>query len=347
MPYESGAQESDFANLPRTEIMQGGRALLTDFIESDGAVLVDDFISQILERDSSVIVKTVLVRDYSEIAGKNHDFYNAKSGQITITVFKIAPEMTNPPKILKDDIARVNSEIIWTYLHESRHLKNAKISLAGLNSRQIMDFMFFDEISARCAELLFCRDIYLKTKSVKIAFASKKYEISGLSPAGSKITETVYVSETYQKYADYLSKGKIQNKITKDEAIKMMQFALVGFTDRDNVPLYSQTMPLLIAHRMQSAYRDYLLFVAEKSAKMNSFESAMRAAFDFDGVNFYDLAGAREFEKIIPGFSKIKDNKKFKTRFANFAKDFPDMIDGQYSAINRTDSIYQLLQRQQ
>ncbi|MDR1360873.1 MAG: hypothetical protein LBJ18_01005 [Rickettsiales bacterium] len=257
-----------------------------------------------------VRIDTIPISNESELA-QNQGGYNHSKKSIFIKFFTPAPD-ARPG--LSGAIDKLNQRIPGIKIHESKHFADYQISLQGLTSAQISDFVFYDEIAARASELLWRRKIYLETGSLQQAFAG---EIIGSEK--KRISESehsvalIYSSRFYGAYADWLDNNEIGAEISRAELQLILDESARDLSDGESqINIYSQTLPnntkqklTDTAAEMQAALR------GRNAAAPIGWNRVMEQVFQFDNINALDIMGAEYFENLRSYFEPTRRNEIF------------------------------------
>lgn len=291
-----------------------------------------------------VSVDTLTVSDEKDVIGKNWAFYDIKSNNISTKHFKIEKSLEtaalnsspNSPisdkyNSLKAGIDRINSELLGNIAHEVRHKQNAEINTFGLNFQEIIDFAFWDEVSARIAELLLRRQAYTQTGSIQEAFTGVIFERKTQHPLTGEISDDhSYKNKMFQIYSNYLKTRKIKSEISIDEAKKLLECACVGLTeDKQDSELYAKTIPAISEYRLFFNHQTYLLHFNGTPAlnEPTDWNQIMTQLFEFDGLNIWQMCGASEFNRQAKRFNRITKEEIYVTKMTKLGVSYQNSID--------------------
>lgn len=285
-----------------------------------------EYLEKVIKADSVSVVDTVYVKSIEEGLKLRYAYFNPSTGQINVNLLGIEPEFERQAKsaspgsqiseLYKDLLAGVkntSSELPAMWTHEKRHEINSGINLFGLDFEQLVEFPFWDEVSARIDELLLRRQVYLKTKNIDKAFVGVKFEDS-------------YKSDMFRNYARYLSGRKIVEEVTIKEAEKLLEFAIKDLIcDKQ---LYSQTMPAVLQYKLFKTHQNYLKHFndIDTQKEKTNWDAVMTQMFAFDNCNIWQLCGAQIFNKQKKKFKKISKEKSFANGIANLAGTYQESI---------------------
>ena len=265
----------------------------------------------------NISIDTVQVDKAEDIIGKNVAFYNHVSKQIVIKHFETST--TNKSSTFQAGIELINLEQLAYITHELRHRHNAEINLFGLDYQQTLDFGFWDEVSARIAELLLRRQAYLETGDLGDAFSGVVFNIANSE-------DIAYKSNMFKKYIRYLSNRKIKENITVAEVKFLLKIASTGLVEsKSDIELYAKTIPILSEHRLHDQIQSHYRPASE--IKVATWNSVMSQLFDFDGVNFWQLCGVKIFQKHQKNFQKITRNQNYTDRMMLMDAAYKETLD--------------------
>lgn len=270
-----------------------------------------EYLNKVIKADSTVVIDTVYIKSLKEGLAFRHSLYNPRTNSIHISLLEIEPSLSQTAKeynTLQNGVRNIANELPAIWIHESKHKKNAQINLMGLNFEQLTELMFWDEVSARIAELLLRRDVYLKSEDLEQAFIGVKY--------GDE-----YKSKIYKSYAYYLSHKNLTSDITKHEAKKLLELAVLGFTE--DKELYAKTIPGALHHRVFKTGQECMLALnSDDAVILTDWDVVMTQMFEFDNCNIWKLCGSEVFEKQKKKFQKIIKRKSFQYGIEKFCKDY-------------------------
>ncbi|MDR0726589.1 MAG: hypothetical protein LBF37_00835 [Rickettsiales bacterium] len=300
-------------------------------------------------------IDTIFITKPEDIVGKNLAFYDLLSKQISASYLKIdstfeeqairaasTSPISHKYKILKSGAELTNAEILGYLIHELRHRRNAEINMFGLDFDQLVEFAFWDEVSARVAELLLRRQAYLQTGSHQEAFTGVMFDTIEKDVFTGIAEESIgYKNRMFKLYGNYLDDHNIDSIPSQKEAKKILEYAVSGLIDnRNDQKLYVQTIPSLSQYRLFKTPQSYLLHYngAPNDSPVTSWDIVMSQLFDFDDINIWDLCGASHFEKQTKKFQKIKAQEDYAQSITKLGASYQESID-KFSALLRTTQI--------
>ncbi|MDR2413011.1 MAG: hypothetical protein LBD50_02240 [Rickettsiales bacterium] len=273
------------------------------------------FLKTILANTSNLRIDTVYVADEFDI-DTQQAFTNAKTNEIIIKYFypgisrheyeKKYPPLTGNTQMgpnirqkmaaadelvsfdqLLREIELMNNNIPTAIVHELQHRKNRVFYSDGFDFRQTALFDIFDEVSARVAELLFCRDLFLENRNMAEAFLGPQ------SRKESKVFTDDW-SAGAKSYAKWLRENPQISKIpSKNEISRIIRTAALDILAHD-WKNYVQPMSMLLTYQIRKKSNK----IPQKvdSAK---FSGILSSLCSFCDVNFLDECGADTAKEIM------------------------------------------------
>ncbi|MDR1360734.1 MAG: hypothetical protein LBJ18_00260 [Rickettsiales bacterium] len=221
---------------------------------------------------------------------------------------------------LNEAVGEYNNGAIGLFIHELKHFGNKRnISLCGKTVRQICQFPIHDELSAPMAEMLFRRDIFIKTGDIKQA-------MRGVSESGFR---TIKRMSCFHEYFQYLKKHKEElAEIPSGEEIDVIiKLAIENFMS--DINQYSVNIPKITQFKIVSVYRQYLnLDTPPDNEPMRCFDKDLyEVYYNFGNFCILDIAPPEAIAKIFGTVQKFIELRDVKKNFAEFVGAYGTTID--------------------
>ncbi|MDR2413057.1 MAG: hypothetical protein LBD50_02490 [Rickettsiales bacterium] len=276
----------------------------------------EKFIRDHILSRSDVRMDTIYVMTKEQVFNQLMAYYNPNANNFVIKRYQLEPKFKKKAEsyplnsqsweefqLLKSALAQAQAELVAIWIHEFQHYLNARINLAGLSADEVALFCFFDEISARAKELAFRRKIYFDTGSLQQAF---KGAMRADQPSE-------YKTSMLQSHAEWLSRNKIDARMTPREAQKIIGIAAGGFSADWHV--YASRMPDVVLQRLHKLLKQLRLHASGAASlplRANDFNSVLSEMFDFGDESLFELAGDKVFEDIAGKVKKMTRREKIR-----------------------------------
>lgn len=210
----------------------------------------------------------------------------------TTSLYEMVSQQEQANKLIND----FNNAVPGMLQHELWHQRNFRnVSLYGLDFNQIIEIQLHDEFSAVIAELLFRRNIFLKTKSANDAFA-------GTGPGS-------ILSGHFKKYEKFL-KNSQDSIISTTEADLLIETSVKFFMN--SAHRYAKDIPNLTAFKMVDVHRGYCGADTIRHPEFHSFENEVRKMYTFDDWCILDYCSDKSKAYLQSNIKKFLNKKDFK-----------------------------------
>jgi hypothetical protein len=210
-----------------------------------------------------------------------------------------------------------NIRIPALYVHEQRHYLNGlAVSKLGLSAVQIVQLNIHDEISARVADLLFRREVFLESRSVSDAFAGlARNDLPSEFPYDSKSLEIPL------GYKTWLGKNTgITAEISQEEADVILE-AAIKMLSANFQDWYAGDIIAISADDLNGNTREYSRFNLSPAdfappQKAIGFGAGVHSYYSFatgrGTVNLLGLCGAQARMSLMKFVKNMMSDKRIK-----------------------------------
>ena len=281
-----------------------------------------EFIDSIAAKIPNFEVLDYIVNDGYEFYKMPHGFYQPSSDSVFVALFSPGNKITNEQAFMTKEARMgsykqmfnvLNFNACLTAIHELKHIINRLLyAKIGFTVSEFAEINIHDEISARIAELLFMRDIYMSTGDIKEAFAGpnemNRCDLTQDNPR---------IGTDYEKY---IKKIKTLPPVpTQEEMLVIIKTAIKMMSMGQKQ--YAKAIPPITEFDIKKS-TDIFKSIRKGSDKklsteLMTFADAVSATYAFDiygeNVNLYNESTKSELDKFIKSFQK---NEFFKPEFA-------------------------------
>ncbi|MDR1338401.1 MAG: hypothetical protein LBJ73_05250 [Rickettsiales bacterium] len=266
-------------------------------------------------------------------------FYLPARDSITIRIYGAARHVSGREALLTLEgkegnlhqaLNAKNDNLPQIIVHELKHLMNRLLfPKIGFSLSDFVELNIHDEITARIAEMLFLRDIYLSSGDMAQAFL-------GLE----KIRECDLLRNDIinMPYQEYVKKRKNLPPVPDEDEINALVNSAIDMM-RHRMTQYRKTAAILAeqdAQRGTKAYKSVQLGGNGRGglgAEIISLDDAIAMIYRFDiygrTLDFYNDATRAALEKFVQDFKK---DKRFKSEFSKVEKrwEWQDIVAKQF-----------------
>ncbi|MDR1361478.1 MAG: hypothetical protein LBJ18_04260 [Rickettsiales bacterium] len=275
--------------------------------------------------------------------------FDQKKDIINLHYLELGPELKSKKNLLSRDatlyglelanLAKFESHIKnaglllpVSYAHEEKHRQNFhNVSKIAFGSEQLLEFHFYDEITARVAELLYRRDFYLKSRNLPAAFTGTnltKFPLnkSALGTKGqpglyadwlfnnSDISENITVQEI-----DILLKTATQiyeNAFAMDISLAISR---AYYEYRKNRGIWA-----LFSNKLENGQESNLSDYANNPETVCEFSESIHKIFTFNGIRFLELCSPSTRDEIFATAARFMKHPKITDYIGKMLKLYGD-----------------------